>query len=149
MKAMMDELFETMILKLIEDKYITMENYFLDGTELEADANKYSFVWKKTTFHFEENLKKKIQETLRNIHEIAQAEALELDPMPIDEVAPEQLEVLAAELEKQADSLTEEIEIRRKCHFARHSAHVVCFEKASETDPPRLLTTHIKIQTAP
>lgn len=47
MKAMMDELFETMILKLIEDKYITMENYFLDGTKIEADANKYSFVWEK------------------------------------------------------------------------------------------------------
>ncbi|MDQ0174234.1 transposase [Bacillus chungangensis] len=28
MKAIMDELFEAMILKLIEDRYITMENYF-------------------------------------------------------------------------------------------------------------------------
>ncbi len=65
MKAMMDELFETMILKLIEDKHITMENYFLDGTKIEADANKYSFVWKKSTLRFEEKLKEKIQETLQ------------------------------------------------------------------------------------
>ena len=35
MKVMMDELFETMILKLIEENYITMENYFLDGTKIE------------------------------------------------------------------------------------------------------------------
>jgi transposase len=49
MKALMDELFEAMILKLIEDRYITMENYFLDGTKIEANANKYSFVWKKST----------------------------------------------------------------------------------------------------
>ena len=110
MKAMMDELFESMILKLIEDNYITMENYFLDGTKIEADANKYSFVWKKSTLRFEEKLKNKIQETLQNIHEIAQAEGLELGPMPADEVNPKQLEVLAEELEEQADSLTEEIE---------------------------------------
>ncbi len=38
MKAMMDELFETMILKLIEDKHITMENYFLDGTKIEVES---------------------------------------------------------------------------------------------------------------
>ncbi|MBU5445703.1 transposase, partial [Paenibacillus sp. MSJ-34] len=44
MKAFMDELFETMIGKLIADNYITMEQYFLDGTKIEADANKYSFV---------------------------------------------------------------------------------------------------------
>jgi transposase len=44
MKALMDELFETMILKLIEEKYITMENYFLDGTKIEANANKYSCI---------------------------------------------------------------------------------------------------------
>ncbi|WP_242694973.1 IS1182 family transposase, partial [Pseudogracilibacillus auburnensis] len=110
MKVMMDELFETMILKLIEEKYITMENYFLDGTKIEADANKYSFVWKKSTLRFEEKLKEKIQETLQNIHEIAQAEGLELDHMPTEEVKPEQLEVLAEELEKQVDSLTDEIE---------------------------------------
>ncbi|KZM56161.1 hypothetical protein A3Q35_19465, partial [Aeribacillus pallidus] len=64
MKAFMDELFEVMILKLIKEHYITMENYFLDGTKIEANANKYSFVWKKSTLKFEEKLKEKIQETL-------------------------------------------------------------------------------------
>ncbi|WP_225434131.1 transposase [Peribacillus tepidiphilus] len=48
MKVLMDELFEVMILKLIDEKYITMENYFLDGTKIEANANKYSFVCKKS-----------------------------------------------------------------------------------------------------
>jgi len=38
------KLFEAMILKLMEEKYIAMENYFLDGTKNEANANKYSFV---------------------------------------------------------------------------------------------------------
>ncbi|QTD40974.1 transposase [Sporosarcina sp. Te-1] len=84
MKAMMDELFETMILKLIEEGYITMENYFLDGTKIEANANKYSFVWKKSTLRFEEKLKEKIRTTLANIQEIAQAEGLELGSLPED-----------------------------------------------------------------
>ncbi|WP_243458156.1 IS1182 family transposase [Sporosarcina sp. Te-1] len=110
MKAMMDELFETMILKLIEEGYITMENYFLDGTKIEANANKYSFVWKKSTLRFEEKLKEKIRTTLANIQEIAQAEGLELGSLPEDEAEPGQLADLAAQLEKQAELLTKEME---------------------------------------
>ncbi|QTD41282.1 IS1182 family transposase [Sporosarcina sp. Te-1] len=110
MKAMMDELFETMILKLIEEGYITMENYFLDGTKIEADANKYSFVWKKSTLRFEEKLKEKIRATLANIQEIAQAEGLGLGSLPEDETEPEQLADLAAQLEEQAELLTKEME---------------------------------------
>ena len=59
MKVLMDELFETMILKLIAENYITMENYFLDGTKIEANANKYSFVWKKSTAKFRRKIERK------------------------------------------------------------------------------------------
>ncbi|MED0658863.1 transposase [Bacillus smithii] len=75
MKALMDELFEAMIQKLIEENYITMEHYFLDGTKIEANANKYSFVWKKSTLKFEAKLREKIHETLQYIHELTALEA--------------------------------------------------------------------------
>ena len=127
MKAMMDELFETMILKLIDDGHITMENYFLDGTKIEANANKYSFVWKKSTLRFEEKLKAKIKETLQHIHEVTEEEAIELEEMLAEEeTTPEQLEQVADQLEEQVNTLTEEIEkteevsIRKK-QRAKHS----------------------------
>lgn len=97
MQALMDELFETMIQKLITDNYITMEQYFLDGTKIEADANKYSFVWKKSTLRFEEKLKEKIQATLAHIHELTQQEAGEYAEAP--EQLPAKLEEAAAILE--------------------------------------------------
>ncbi|WP_144463767.1 IS1182 family transposase, partial [Siminovitchia fortis] len=110
MKRLMDELFEAMILRLIEEGYITLESYFLDGTKLEANANKYSFVWKKSTIRFEEKLKEKIKEMLQEIEEIAEAEALELADLPDEEATPEQLESIAGQLEKKVDALTDEIE---------------------------------------
>ncbi|WP_053165689.1 IS1182 family transposase [Bacillus sp. FJAT-27238] len=112
MKTMMDKLYETMTLKLIEDNYITMENYFLDGTKIEANANKYSFVWKKSTRRFEEKFKEKIQETLRLIEETAKAEDLGfLAERLQDEVAdPTHLEEIAVELESHVAALSDEIE---------------------------------------
>lgn len=112
MQDLMDELFEAMILKLIEEKYISMENYFLDGTKIEADANRYSFVWKKATSNFEAKLNVKIQETLQHIHELTELEsstkqtAKELDEENIEQT----LEEVAEKLESKVETLTEEIE---------------------------------------
>ena len=110
MKGMMDELYETMIRQLIDEKYISMENYFLDGTKIEANANKYSFVWKKATKGFEEKLKVKIRENLRQIHEMAQAEEIEIEDVSLEEPGEEQLKSVARQLESQAEELTKEIE---------------------------------------
>nr|WP_245934824.1 transposase [Anoxybacillus vitaminiphilus] len=108
MKQMMDELFEAMILKLIEENYITMENYFLDGTKMEANANKYSFVWKKSTDRLKGKLKEKIQETLRKIEEISELEAKSYQME--SEIAPSQLEEVAHQLEETVEALTKEVE---------------------------------------
>ena len=39
---------------------IRFENLFIDGTKIEANANKYTFVWKKATDKFEYKLQEKI-----------------------------------------------------------------------------------------
>ena len=108
MKACMDELFETMIRKLIADNYITMETYFLDGTKIEADANKYSFVWKKSTLRFEEKLQEKVQATLQHIHALTQQEAGEYETAQLDEL-PARLEAAAANLEDKVEELTRQL----------------------------------------
>ena len=108
MKAFMDELFETMIRKLIADNYISMEQYFLDGTKIEADANKYSFVWKKSTLRFEEKLKEKVQATLAHIHTLTQQEAGEYAAADPEEL-PAKLEEAAAVLEERVEGLTEQL----------------------------------------
>jgi transposase len=108
MKAFMDELFETMIQRLLSDNYITMENYFLDGTKIEADANKYSFVWKKSTLRFEAKLKEKVQATLAHIHTLTEQEAGEYTATATEEL-PTQLEKSAAVLEEKVEGITEQI----------------------------------------
>lgn len=48
----------TMITKTIIDEFhLIIANQYLDGTKIEANANKYKFVWKPTTFHNELNIK--------------------------------------------------------------------------------------------
>ena len=44
-----NELFTDFVMLLYEYDEIAFENVFIDGTKIEANANKYSFVWKKST----------------------------------------------------------------------------------------------------
>ena len=40
---------------------MTLDCLFIDGTKIEANANKYSFVWKKATEKFSAKLQEQIQ----------------------------------------------------------------------------------------
>ncbi len=55
------DLFSQLIIKLGELNEIEFENIFIDGTKIEANANRYTFVWKKGIDKFEAKLQEKIR----------------------------------------------------------------------------------------
>ena len=62
-----EDLFSQFIIELEKRNEIEFENLFVDGTKIEANANRYSFVWKKATDKFEEKLQNKTHKILLNI----------------------------------------------------------------------------------
>ena len=56
LQGCISDLFNQLIAKLGEMNEIRYENLFIDGTKIEANANKYTFVWKKATDKFESKL---------------------------------------------------------------------------------------------
>ena len=61
------DLFNQLIIYLGENNEIQYENLFVDGTKIEANANKYTFIWKKATDKFENKLQEKIKDTLKHL----------------------------------------------------------------------------------
>ena len=62
-----DNLFNQLIIKLGEMQEVKFQNIFIDGTKIEANANKYTFVWKKATDKFENKLQEKIKVILETL----------------------------------------------------------------------------------
>ena len=46
-----DELFFMIMKTIFDDFHLDMNTCFIDGTKIEADANRYKFVWKPTKWH--------------------------------------------------------------------------------------------------
>ncbi len=51
-------------------KEISFENIFIDGTKIEANANKYTFVWKKSTKKHEARIQEKLRASLEELSKI-------------------------------------------------------------------------------
>ena len=56
-----EDLFYQLIKKLREKGEVSGETVFIDGTKIEASANKYTFVWKKSVGKWEEKMYAKIR----------------------------------------------------------------------------------------
>lgn len=63
----LEDLFTQFIDKLHKMGEIKYENLFVDGTKIEANANRYTFVWKKATDKFEIKLQDKIRTILASM----------------------------------------------------------------------------------
>lgn len=86
MKNAIEEVFGAIVELLIEEGYIQFENYFLDGTKIEANANKYSWVWAKSTRKNHAKLNEKVYELLRHIDQANQTEEEQYGDRDLEEL---------------------------------------------------------------
>jgi len=98
-------IFTEIVLLLAEKGYITLEVEYIDGTKIESKANKYTFVWRRTTEKNRAKLIEKIKVLLGQIDDaIAQEKAEEYEPEKIS----------SAELREMANKLNESLETKPK-----------------------------------
>ena len=63
-----ENLFYQMVSRLFNAGELSKETVFIDGTKLEACANKYTYVWKRAVSKWEENMFQKIQDEVQKIN---------------------------------------------------------------------------------
>ena len=90
-RPVFEEIFTQVVRVLAEAGHITLDTYFLDGTKLEANANKYTFVWKKNVDRYQQALQKKVHALLDAIDEM-EAEEEKLAPAEPSEVDSEKIQ---------------------------------------------------------
>ena len=104
MKIIMEDVFVELLMMLEKKGYINTEEYFVDGTKIEANANKYTFVWKKAIEQYKEKLQKQVHELMKDIDNLNDEE----DKIyPDKEIKPE--EITPEELEEFAKKLSEKL----------------------------------------
>ena len=69
-RGYLEEIYSELLLFLESEGYIDLRDYFVDGSKFEANAGKYSYVWKKNTARYKEAVKRRVHKLFEEIDEI-------------------------------------------------------------------------------
>jgi len=113
MKGVIDEVFNAVLEHLIAAGHVKLEHYFLDGTKIEADANKHKVVWAKRRETYHERVQAQIKELLKHIEQVNAEEQEEYGDDDLEEMGGNgQTEVNSELLQKKIDELNQKLRER-------------------------------------
>src|SRR5699024_4230974 len=107
-KYLLRQLFVQFRCQLVEEKIIDNEAIFIDGTKIEANANKFTFVWKKAVKNYSKRL---IENSNKIYDELLEKEIIpEIKRESPDELSLNELEVIAEKVDEKVNDYNNKIE---------------------------------------
>lgn len=113
MKDILETVFTAVLQLLIDEGYVQLENYFLDGTKIEANANRYTFVWKKAVIKHHARLQDKVKVLFDQIEEQEQHEEKHYREHDLPELG-ESSAITAEKLEQAVQKLEKKLQNKPK-----------------------------------
>nr|WP_229522238.1 transposase [Paenibacillus monticola] len=106
MKAVLETVFTSVLQFLAKENYVKLDHYFVDGTKIEANANRYTFVWGKAVVKHKAKLQEKVRTLFATIEESEKQEKHEQgsrDLLELGEASTltsEKLEIVVKQIEE-------------------------------------------------
>ncbi|WP_240455800.1 IS1182 family transposase [Virgibacillus sp. Bac332] len=111
-KELLRQCFVLFRCQLVEEKAIEEEAIFIDGTKLEANANKFTFVWKKSIEKYSSDL---VEKSNQMYEELLEKEIIpEIERESSDEISTEELNEVVKKLDEKVKKYDQEIEESEK-----------------------------------
>ncbi len=92
-----------------------LEHYFLDGTKVEANANKHKVVWAKRRENYQKRVQEQIKELLKQIEQANEDEQSEYGGDDLEELGGKGQDAVNSELlKKKIDELNQKLHNRNQ-----------------------------------
>lgn len=110
---MLETVFKAVLQFLAEENYVQLTHYFVDGTKIEANANRYTFVWGKAVVKHKAKLQENVQTLFAAIEEAEKQEEGMHKGRDLLEVS-ESADVTSEKLEQAVRQLEERLQEKPK-----------------------------------
>lgn len=108
LKDSLEKVFSEVLIFLLDNNYIKNEDYFIDGTKMEANAGKHTHVWSKNTKRYKEKVESRVKAILAEIDELNRAEDAEYEGEDLPEYG-ERSSVSSQDIDKVVSSINEKL----------------------------------------
>ena len=119
LKGALREVFSQVVLLLLEQGIITMKEAYLDGTKIEANANRYTFVWGRSIIKSRERIKKQLEELWSYAESVAREELENNEPEHFESIDPESVRRTIENIDKALKGKPVNKKVKHKLDYAR------------------------------
>ena len=118
-RNILEDVFTELLDFLHEKSYISYTDFFVDGTKLEANAGRYTHVWRKNTERYKSAVKERVKDLLQEIDRINQEEDEKYGDSDLpergedSEITSEEIQDIAKELNSHLSEVSDKKEKRK------------------------------------
>jgi len=119
LKGVLKEVFSQVVLLLVEKEIITLKEAYLDGTKIEANANRYTFVWGRSITKSKERIKKQLDELWNYAESVAREELENNEPDSFEKIDQESVLRTIESIDKALKGKQVDKKVKQKLEYAR------------------------------
>lgn len=133
LKPHIEKIFTSLLEALVEQGYINLNNYFVDGSKWEANASPHSHVWAKNTQRYKAKARERIEGLFKEIDRLNQEEDQRYGDHDLEEKG-EGKDLDSQEVEKQLEALKEKVAKRKQEHRPKQGQEESPSDKKARKD---------------
>lgn len=119
LKGVLKEVFGQVVELLVDAGLITLKEIYIDGTKIEANANKYSFVWGNSIKSSKERIKKQLQELWEYTQQVAQEELEDTSTLDFEEIDAEKVKQTIEKIDQALKEKDVKKKVKQKLTYAK------------------------------
>jgi transposase len=119
LNGVLKQIFSQVVLLLAENGHITLKEAFLDGTKIEASANRYTFVWGRSIKASKERIEKQLKELWEYAESVAKEELENNEPENFERIDQEKVKETIKKIDIALKDKPVNQKVKQKLNYAR------------------------------
>ena len=119
LQTTLQPIFTQVVLLLCDEGLLSLKDLYTDGTKIEANANRYTFVWGKAIKTSKERIRQQLDELWKHAQSVAAAELDDTDPSGFDKIDKEKVTATIEKINNALKDKKVDSKVRQKLNYAR------------------------------
>jgi transposase len=119
LKGILKDIFTQVVLLLVEEGLVDIKTIYTDGTKLEANANRYTFVWAKAIGTNKERIKDRLSVLWNYVEELYKKEQEEIAPIDFTEISSEKVAATIKKIDEALENKEMPKALKKKLNYAK------------------------------
>jgi len=121
LKGELKKIFNQVVLLLAEEGIINIKDLYVDGTKIEANANRYTFVWGKSAKTSRERIKKQLKEIWVYVEKVYADEEQTPNTPDFEAIAPEKVAATIDHINQALAGKEIDKKVKQKLNYAKRN----------------------------